>query len=992
MSIRPLFLIAATLLTFNVTAQIRCATSILEKKALLQNPKLRTEFESWMKKKVDELQQRDNSRAKTTATYVIPVVVHILHNGEPVGSGTNIPVAQVTSQIKVLNEDYKRLNADAANTPAEFLPVASSIDIQFVLAKRDPDGLPTTGITRTLAAKNGFTIDDNTLIKSQSYWPAEDYLNIWVVNLTDSHLGFAQFPQTSLQGTIPPFDRTTDGVVIHYRAFGSIADGAFNLLTKYNKGRTATHEIGHFLSLLHTFGDGGCSSTDFVADTPGQSDETLSCPSSPVTQCSHHVMFQNYLDYTDDACMNIFTAGQIARVITVLENSPRRQSLLTSQGSVDPVVLALDLEAKSVEAPFAVTCGQSVTPRVVVRNRGSNVVTSARVSFAVNGNTLETKDFTLNLNNLDATTLSFNTVNLAEPSTANVTFNILLINGGADNEPANNSTSLASQVLARITPPYTEAFNALPSNWQIANPDNGLTWQNITAPKATTSNKAMYIDLYNYEATGARDQFVSPFFRIVDTNSTLKFDRAYAVFQSVTSETLRVLVSTGCSTNLSSAVEIYNKSGSTLATAPATTSPFTPNGESQWQSDVVSLAAYAGQDIRLIFESTNANGNNLYLDNVQVSAGELNDVRLSSIVSPGPVICESRPAPVIEVQNLGTTTVTNLNVVSEVNGSVNASQTFTGLSMTPGAIAQLTLQALNLTQSSNTLKVTISNPDVTVDDVPANNVQTVTRIFNTATEIIPLRQNFDENGVNWTIFSEGTAKKWEATTTATYNNGLLFKGFTTGVVGDESWLVSPVLDFTRASEGSLFFTTSYGRKGTASERLRVMVSEDCGVTYGPVIFDKSGQDLANETSLTDWKPADETDWRTEYVSINDLAGKKNLRFAFVARYGAGNNLYLDNIEFFVEDDPSPPKTDQLLSVYNSETNPYEFKITFNLPSKQDARLVVYNALGQMLIDSQLPGTLNQTYTVNLFGQSTGIYVAHLQTATQTSNIKLFVGK
>lgn len=993
MSIRHLLFIAATLFTITAHAQIRCATDILEKQALLKNPQQRIEFESWMKKKISGLKTRDNSGARTTATYVIPLVVHILHNGEAVGAGANIPDAQVISQIKVLNEDYKRMNADAVNTPAEFAPVASSVDIDFILAKQDPDGLPTNGITRTLASKNGFTVSDGPQLKSQSYWPAEDYLNIWVVNLTDSHLGFAQFPQTSLQGPEPPYDRLTDGVVIHYRAFGSSADGPFNLLNKYNKGRTTTHEIGHFLSLLHTFGNGGsCSTTDFVSDTPSQSIETLSCPSSPLDQCGHHVMFQNYLDYTDDACMNMFTTGQMARVVTVLENSPRRTSLLTSHGAIAPVILSLDLEAKNVEAPFAVTCGQSITPRVVVRNRGTTTVTSARVSFIVNGNTVETKDFAVNIGNLGLATLSFSAVNLPEPSSNNVSFTIVQVNSGGDNDASNNTTSLTSQVTTRVTPPYTEPFNTLPSNWQIVNPDNGTTWQNTTAPKSTSGNKAMYIDLYNYQAGAAKDRLVSPFFNIADADAILKFDRAYAMFQSVGTETLKVFVSTGCSTDLTAAVEIYSKSGPNLATAPSQSTPFVPNGESQWATDAVSLSAYSGKNIRLIFESTNANGNNLYVDNIQVSTGELYDVRVVSMISPGPVFCNPKPVPVIEVQNLGTNPVNRLSVLTEVNGSVSASQTLTGLAMTPGAMVELTLQALNLTQSVNNIKITISNPDAVTDDLPSNNVLTVTRIFNTASETIPLRQTFDNSAVDWTIFSEGTAKKWEATTTSTYQNSLVFKGFVAGTLGDESWLVSPVLDFTSASEGSLLFTTSYAQRGNADDALRIMVSEDCGENYTEMVFSKSGEELSGESSSAEWKPSTESNWRHQYLSINEFAGKKDLRFAFVATNDNGNNLYLDNIEFFVADNPSPPRTEEILSVYNSETNPYEFLITFNLPQKQDARLLVYNSVGQMLIDSELPGTLNQTYTVNLYGQSTGVYVARLVTSSQASNVKLFVGR
>ncbi|HMJ67815.1 MAG TPA: choice-of-anchor J domain-containing protein [Cyclobacteriaceae bacterium] len=992
MSVRLLILVTAVLLTISAHGQIRCSTDILEQKALQKNPRQRIEFESWMKKKLRD-NPGDNIRARTNSTYIIPVVVHILHNGEPLGSGSNIPDAQVTSQIRVLNEDYQRLNADASNTPAEFAPVAAGIDIEFVLAKQDPEGLPTNGITRTLAGKNGYTITDRQELTAVSYWPAEDYFNIWVTNLTDDHLGFAQFPDTDLEGPTPPYDRETDGVVIHYRAFGSSVDGAFNLLSRYSKGRTTTHEVGHFFSLLHTFGDGnGCGTTDYVDDTPLQSSETLSCPSSPVTQCSNHIMFQNYLDYTDDACMNMFTAHQLDRLVTVLANSPRRASLLISDGAEEPVVYSLDLEAKSIAAPASVTCGQAITPRLVVRNRGTSPVTSVRVSFILNGTTIETKDFTLNLNNLESTSLSFNTINLTEPSTPGVSFSILQVNGGADNDPSNNSASHTSNVSARITPPYIEAFNNMPSNWQVINPDNQTTWTNVIAPKTTTSNRAMYIDLYNYQFLSAKDQFVSPFFTIPNADAVLKFDRAYAMFQNVSTEKLRVLVSTGCSADLSEAVEIYSKSGADLATTAKQSVPFVPTGESQWSSDAVSLVAYVGKNIRLIFEATNANGNNLYFDNVQLTTGDINDVRVISVLSPGPVLCNPAAKPVIEVQNLGTKLVNRLQVVTEVNGIVSASQTVTGLAMTPGALITLTLQALHLTQSTNNIKITITDPDALSDDLPSNNVLSFTRIFNTASEAIPLRQNFDNDQPGWTIFSEGSAKKWEATTTNTYQNGLVFKGFTAGNDGDESWFVSPVLDFTKATEGSLFFTTSYGQRGASNEQLRVLVSEDCGENYTQVIFDKSGDDLANEDSGIEWKPADETGWRTEYISTNDFAGKKNLRFAFVAGNDNGNNLYLDNIEFFIEDNPDPLRRPDPLTVYNSETNLYEFKIIFNLPEKQDARLLIYNTLGQILVDSELPGTLNQTYTVNLYGQSSGVYVVRLLTPSQTSTAKLFVGR
>ncbi len=985
-------MVTLLLVTTVAFAQQRCGTSLDEQKILQANPKYRTDFEQWMQSKITE-RRANQSRNKTNSTYKIPVVVHIIHNGETVGTGTNIPDAQVLSQIRVMNEDYQRANADASLTPTEFLPVASSISLEFVLAKQDPDGLPTTGIVRVKGPKTGYTnTNDNTLLKGLSYWPAEDYLNIWVTNLTDGYLGYAQFPTTSLQGTIPPYDRTTDGVVIHYRAFGSAADGSFNLIAQYNKGRTTTHEVGHFLGLLHTFGtDTGCTGTDYVDDTPSQGSHTQTCPSSPVTQCGHHIMFQNYLDYTDDACMNIFTAGQIDRVLTVIQNSPRRTSLLTSHGLNAPVLLTLDAEARSIASPLASTCGQSITPKVVVRNRGTTTVTSVRVALTVNGTLKETRDFTVSLAQFENTTLSFTTLSLPEPSSSSIQFQILAVNGGSDNDASNDTQLMTAQVSSSLSAPYLEPFNATPSNWTIVNPDNATTWSNVTATKSSPSNKAMFMDFYNYQSVGATDQMISPFLTVPTNNAVLRFDRSYAMFQNVTSEVLRILVLPGCSTDPSQAVEVYKKSGTTLATAASQTTAFAPSGESQWASDAVSLDAYAGQPVRVIFEATNGNGNNLYVDNVQLSAGELYDMTVVAALSPAPVFCNPSAAPVVQVQNMGSTNVTRLNVVTEVNGTTSASQSFTNLTLTPGATSDLTLAALRLTQSNNTIKVTVSNPDALNDETPANNAFTFNRIFDNSNDDIPHRQNFDQGVAGWTPFSTG-APGWSSVSTNAYQKGLAMKSFAATTAGTESWYVSPVLDMTRASQGSLFFSTSYAKRSAGSERLRVLVSNDCGVTYNDVIFDNAGDALANQSNESEWTPSVTADWTKQYLSINDYAGKKNLRFAFVATNANGNDLYLDNIEFYITDDPSPPDATEAISVYNSLTNPYEFFITFNIAQKQDARLVVFNALGQVVIDSQLPETLNQTYTVNLYGQSTGIYIARLEAGSQTATAKLFVGR
>ncbi|HEV8515599.1 MAG TPA: M43 family zinc metalloprotease, partial [Cyclobacteriaceae bacterium] len=302
--LKVVFTICLTSVLFTLRSQDRCGTVEYEKLRSLRNPNRETtdQFESWVKNKLAKKSQAITSQRTESVSYQIPVVVHVVHNGEAVGTGTNISDAQILSQISVLNEDFQRLNADSVNTPAEFASVAGKFPVTFVMAKQDPDGQATSGIVRVKGSQTSWAIEDNYTLKSLSYWPAEDYLNIWVVNLSGGLLGYTQLPVSStLQGLSDSSnDRLTDGVVIDYSTYGK--GSSFNLQSKYDLGRTTTHEVGHFFGLRHVWGDvNSCDpsmSTDYVSDTPIQnSDFNGLCPSSPQTECGVHSMYGNYMNY-----------------------------------------------------------------------------------------------------------------------------------------------------------------------------------------------------------------------------------------------------------------------------------------------------------------------------------------------------------------------------------------------------------------------------------------------------------------------------------------------------------------------------------------------------------------------------------------------------------------------------------------------------------------------------------------------------------------------
>ena len=243
----------------------------------------------------------------------IPVVFHVLY----ANSTENIPDSEILEQLQVLNDDFRRLNSDADNT----WPQAADTEIEFCLASFDPDGAPTNGILRVSTTVSSFGTNDAMKFTAQGgsdAWPASDYLNFWVCNLGGGLLGYAQFPGGSA---------ATDGVVCGYPYVGIDGPGS----GIYNQGRTGTHEVGHWLDLRHIWGDGGCSVDDGVSDTPLSDASNFNCAIGHES-CGSVDMVQNYMDYSQDNCMNLFTAGQAVRMQALFQPGGARASLINSTG------------------------------------------------------------------------------------------------------------------------------------------------------------------------------------------------------------------------------------------------------------------------------------------------------------------------------------------------------------------------------------------------------------------------------------------------------------------------------------------------------------------------------------------------------------------------------------------------------------------------------------------------------------------------------------
>lgn len=315
----------------------RCGIVAHEHVLQLRNPNRLRQLNELNSRVQQVLEDQSSLRQSAdNVIYRIPVVVHVIHNNATnaiggVGNG-NISDAQILSQIQVLNEDYRRQpGTNGFNTS----PIGADAGIEFYLANVDPNGQPTTGITRHYyAQKASFDIfNDDVLLSQIVYWPSDRYLNIWVTSLQDNYLGYTQFPSMAdtLKGLPSVTNEFTDGSIIDHRVFGRQTGTVSRSL--YLLGRTVTHEIGHWLGLIHPWGDTNCGN-DFVADTPLMADGSTAPQSCRQTfsNCDGkgqtRDLMENFMNYWPDACMNMFTIGQVARMRATLLLSPRRAKLL----------------------------------------------------------------------------------------------------------------------------------------------------------------------------------------------------------------------------------------------------------------------------------------------------------------------------------------------------------------------------------------------------------------------------------------------------------------------------------------------------------------------------------------------------------------------------------------------------------------------------------------------------------------------------------------
>ena len=472
MNARKLLMPLTTMLMLNAGAFAQtghyCPSDAMNDTLLNNDPVFNRSF-MYMEHVLQHRQSQDVSE-RSDDLYVLPVVVHVIHTGDPYGTGVNITDEQIFSAIEALNEDFRKIpgtNGDGAG---------ADINIEFCLASRDPNGNSTNGIVRVngssvpsyatmgIEASGGNGAIEES-VKALSTWPRQSYMNIWVVNEIENNDG-----GSGIQGyAYFPFNSPVDGIVVLFNAFGTVG----NLKSYTNMNRVITHEVGHYLGLYHTFnGTSSCSSEsncstqgDRVCDTP----VTIMSSSCSTPACSGTQQVENYMDYTPETCQDMFTEGQKLRMRTTLET--QRTSMTTSLGCMP--VFTQDIGITQIISPTGTNCQGPITPRLTLTNFGSTTLTSATIMYNVDGIGSNTFNWTGSLIAGSSTTFDLTSIT---PSTGSHVFYAWTSgpNGSSDQNTTNDqrTSDFAISTGSPLIMDVVLDYYGMETTWVISDENN----------------------------------------------------------------------------------------------------------------------------------------------------------------------------------------------------------------------------------------------------------------------------------------------------------------------------------------------------------------------------------------------------------------------------------------------------------------------------------------------------------------------------------------
>ncbi len=873
---------------------------------------------------------------RTAAIVTVPVVVHIV-----LANPNSVTDNDVNTQIARLNLDFSGLNPDSTNVPAAFQAVRGHSQIRFTLARRTPAGVLTNGIERRASATGSNANLATDPIKVTSLggldaWDPASYLNLWVGNDVSGQgiLGYAQFP-----GTLPV---SQDGVFLNIQSFG---ENTCTNIAVYNRGRTGSHEVGHYFGLFHLWGDeGGCTGDDFrntssvgstcvlpatlanaagqgntasdIGDTPNQAGATTNCPTGTATDaCATAApgkMYQNYMDYTADNCYSMFTNKQAARMEYVLDNC--RSGLKTSLGATPPATAVTrdaapassvnpggseQVGCTTTSYPATISCPGAFIPKVRIVNNGLNNLTSVTVGLIVNNGTPTTVNLSPNLAFGATAVVSFPSISV---TTGTYTFKYYTANAngaGADQTPSNDTLTTTLTVSAANALPASYDFQATAfpaAPWTLNNPNGDFTWVQVAPGRNST--QSMAIDNYNNNTPGRIDELRSPNLSVGTTDSVIiTFDVAHKNYPG-SNDVLSVLVSSDCGATFTATS--YSKAGATLATAGSSTAAYITPAATDWRRERVAIGGslIASGSIIVAFRNTNDYGNNIFIDNINIDPRTARNIKVESINVPGATECNTTFTPNVTVKNEGTETVTSFKVGYRVGAAANTITTFTQ-TIAPNAQVTVTLPPTTGVVGNNTFTAFTADP-VTVSGT-GDNVRGNDTLVKTVTVVTlinaPVVQGFEATTfppAGWTISNPNNLLTWVRRAPGNNSGFSAFIDNFNGVTNDIDEIRIPAIKVTGDSLIFSFDVAARYYSATLADTLSVLISTDCGNTFTP-IYKKWGATLGTLSTAAYTTPV-AADWRRERVAVggaNVASGSVVFRIRNHSKFG--NNIFIDNI-------------------------------------------------------------------------------------------------
>ncbi|PBQ32156.1 hypothetical protein CNR22_10350 [Sphingobacteriaceae bacterium] len=621
----------------NAQNSFNCSSHEMYLNELKSNPAFKINQQQ-LEKETETYLERISSARPNAASYVIPVVFHVIYTT----NAGNISDAQIVDQIAILNEEFNRQQPDTVLTPAAFKSAAAPFSVEFRLATIDPNGKCTNGINRIYNSLTNcsFAQDD---VKSLSYWPSNMYLNIWITqsmhysgSLDCSGGGYATFPGGS---------SVLDGINIRGDLISNIGTAATNTSWGNFKGRYLIHELGHWFNLRHIWGDATCGN-DFVADTPPAEASNGGCPTFPhnaFSSCSGSngdgEMFTNYMDYTNGPCLNMFTSGQVARMTACITSAVGGRSNLWSPANLNatgvssPYTYPVACVSNPAILPYGtlVVCkGDSV--RFTDNSYGGNStsrswsfpggsassLTDSIVKVKYNAAGLYTVALTKNYQSTSKTETFIDKVQVLE-TTSNINYSA----------------------------PFSEGFedgSTFDTDWVVVNSNQDVSkWEVITT---TGYNGSNCVGIMNFgKSAPLTDDLISPAYDLSTISSpTLTFRLHFSKVVTANTDRLVVSISSNCGKSWQ---QLYSRNGiSNLSTVTGNISssnipPY--NSDEDWRLEKINMmTAWANGTVRFKFAFTSGGGNNIFIDDINIDG--VSTTGLTKISSSAQITLVPNPA------------------------------------------------------------------------------------------------------------------------------------------------------------------------------------------------------------------------------------------------------------------------------------------------------------------------------------------------------------